>query len=81
MCRGWQALRKAQEERSQLEGQTAATLKEQQRYLAWSGRGLIANSVTMAMDGVDQIRAAFLLPQKELKWGSTSCGPVPSKCL
>lgn len=50
-----------------LEGQKARVEAEQRRHLAWSGRELVGSSLGLMEEAVDQIRAAFLLPKKELK--------------
>ena len=42
-------------------------LRQQQRHLAWSGQALVANSVSIMEEAVDQIRATFLFTSKELK--------------
>ena len=50
-----------------LEGMHMNLAKASQRQLAWSGETSVAQSVKQLEDAVVQIRAAFLLPQKELK--------------
>ena len=50
-----------------LEGQKTEMLRQQQRQLAWTGQALIANSVGVMEEAVDQIRATFLFTSKELK--------------
>ena len=62
-----QALQAAAANIGSLQGQRAAALAAQQAHLAWSGQALIANSLGLVDEAVDSIRAAFLLPQKELK--------------
>ncbi|CAL8470663.1 g10205 [Coccomyxa elongata] len=61
------ALEAAESERWMLEGQKARVEAEQRRHLAWSGRELVGSSLGLMEEAVDQIRAAFLLPKKELK--------------
>ena len=52
-----------------LEGQKTEMLRQQQQHLAWSGQALVANSVSIMEEAVDQIRATFLFTSKELKYG------------
>ena len=45
-----------------------ATLEGQRRaHLAWSGQAMVSNSLNVMQEAVETIRAAFLLPQKDLK--------------
>ena len=45
-----------------------ATLEGQRRaHLAWSGQAMVNNSLNVMQEAVETIRAAFLLPQKDLK--------------
>ena len=59
-----------------LEGQKTEMARQQQRHLAWSGQALIANSVGIMEEAVDQIRATFLFTSKELKCALGDCTPV-----
>ena len=68
-----QALEAVEGEKWTLEGQKTEMLRQQQRQLAWTGQALIANSVGVMEEAVDQIRATFLFTSKELK-----CAP-PSR--
>ncbi|KAK9904052.1 hypothetical protein WJX75_003480 [Coccomyxa subellipsoidea] len=61
------ALEAAESERWQLQGQNARVEAEKRRHLAWCGTALIGSSLGTLAEAVDQIRAAFLLPEKELK--------------
>ena len=70
-----QALQAAESQRSALEAQRAAALAAQRAHLAWSGQALVANSLVLMDEAADQIRAAFLLPQKELR----RARPAPSQ--
>ena len=65
-----QALEAVEGEKWTLEGQKTEMLRQQQRHLAWSGQALIANSVSVMEEAVDQIRATFLFTSKELKCGT-----------
>ena len=40
-----------------LEGQKTEMARQQRRHLAWSGQALVANSVSVMEEAVDQIRA------------------------
>lgn len=71
LCLRAQALEAAESQRWALEGQKARVEAEQLRHLAWSGHALVGNSLGLMEEAVDHIRAAFLLPQKELK-----CAPA-----
>ena len=62
-----QALQAAADDIGSLQGQRAAALAAQQAHLAWSGQALIANSLGLVDEALDGIRAACLLPQRELK--------------
>ncbi len=62
-----QALEAVEGEKWTLEGQKSEMLRQQQRHLAWSGQALIAGSVSVMEEAVDQIRATFLFTSKELK--------------
>jgi hypothetical protein len=74
-----QALEAAESERWQLQGQNARVEAEKRRHLAWCGTALIGSSLGTLAEAVDQIRAAFLLPEKELKCarGHSSCLALP----
>lgn len=41
--------------------------RDQHLHLVWSGQALVASSLLTLEEAVQQIRAAFLLPSKELK--------------
>ena len=74
-----QALEAVEGEKWTLEGQKSEMLRQQQRHLAWSGQALIAGSVSVMEEAVDQIRATFLFTSKELKCGRAShpcCGSL-----
>ena len=75
-----QALEAAEGDKWTLEGQKTEMLRQQQRHLAWSGQALIANSVSVMEEAVDQIRATFLFTSKELKCASciTTALDVPT---
>lgn len=62
-----QALEAAESERWVLAGQAARVEAEKHRHLAWCGTALIGSSLGTLAEAVDQIRAAFLLPDKQLK--------------
>lgn len=70
-----QALEAAEGDKWTLEGQKTEMLRQQQRHLAWSGQALIANSVSVMEEAVDQIRATFLFTSKELKCGTSITQP------
>ncbi len=71
-----QALEAVEGEKWTLEGQKTEMLRQQQRHLAWSGQALIANSVSIMEEAVDQIRATFLFTSKELKCALRDCTPL-----
>lgn len=50
-----------------LHGEKVALQEQQQQWLAWSGKEMVSNSLSIMEDAVEDIRASFLLPQKELK--------------
>jgi len=77
-----QALEAVEGEKWTLEGQKTEMLRQQQRHLAWSGQALIANSVSVMEEAVDQIRATFLFTSKELKYAQLYKGspPVLTSC-
>ncbi len=52
--------RQLEEQKAMLEGQRRA-------HLAWSGQAMVSNSLNVMQEAVETIRAAFLLPQKDLK--------------
>ena len=54
------AARQLAEQKATLEGQRRA-------HLAWSGQAMVSNSLNVMQEAVETIRAAFLLPQKDLK--------------
>jgi len=52
--------RQLEEQKAMLEGQRRA-------HLAWSGQAMVSNSLNVMQEAVETIRAAFLLPRKDLK--------------
>jgi hypothetical protein len=58
-----------------LHGEKIALQKQQQQWLAWSGQAMVSNSLNIMENAVEDIRTAFLLPQKELRQApdSASC--------
>lgn len=53
--------RQLEEQKAMLEGQRRA-------HLAWSGQAMVSNSLNVMQEAVETIRAAFLLPQKDLRY-------------
>ena len=51
----------------QLAEQKAALEGHSRAHLAWSGQAMVSNSLNVMQEAVETIRAAFLLPQKDLK--------------
>ena len=51
----------------QLAEQKAALEGQRREHLAWSGQAMVSNSLNVMQEAVETIRAAFLLPQKDLK--------------
>lgn len=51
----------------QLAEQKAALEGQRRAHLAWSGQAMVSNSLNVMQEAVETIRAAFLLPQKDLK--------------
>ncbi|KAK9845464.1 hypothetical protein WJX81_007142 [Elliptochloris bilobata] len=65
-----QALHRANAALGELDARQAAAERARQAALAWSGQALVSNSMAGAgalQDAIEALRAAFLLPQKELK--------------
>lgn len=52
----------------QLAEQKAALEGQRRAHLAWSGQAMVSNSLNVMQEAVETIRAAFLLPQKDLKY-------------
>lgn len=72
-----QALQRANVALGELDARQAAAERARQAALAWSGQALVSNSMAGAgalQDAIEALRAAFLLPQKELK-----CAPAPTR--
>ena len=47
--------------------QTEALEAARREHLAWSGQAMVTNSLNVMHEAVETIRAAFLLPQKDLR--------------
>ncbi|KAK9830355.1 hypothetical protein WJX72_011239 [[Myrmecia] bisecta] len=75
---GAQALWQARQAGQSLEDQKAAVEAARHAHLAWSGRALVANSMVLMQEGIETIRAAFLLPQKDLKQVSSAQAKLAS---
>ncbi|KAL3161494.1 hypothetical protein ABBQ32_010369 [Trebouxia sp. C0010 RCD-2024] len=52
----------------QLAEQKAALEGQRRAHLAWSGQAMVSNSLNVMQEAVETIRAAFLLPQKDLNF-------------
>ena len=50
-----------------LRAQAAELDAARRQHLAWTGQAMVGNSLTVMQEAVETIRAAFLLPQKDLK--------------
>jgi hypothetical protein len=57
-----------------LQGEKAALQVQHKQFLAWSGQAMVANSVSVMEEAVEQIRTAFLLPQKDLRCDPLAAG-------
>jgi hypothetical protein len=64
---GVQALALAQSDHSKLEGRNVAMQQSAHQQNVWAGQQMVADSLVVLEDAVQQIRAAFLMPSKELK--------------
>lgn len=62
-----QALAVAQSDHSKLEGRNAAMQQSAHQQNVWAGQQMVADSLVVLEDAVQQIRAAFLMPSKELR--------------
>ena len=58
---------------SRLAGEKAELERVARQHLLWSGQALVASSLGVMEEAVQQIRTAFLMPSKELK--CVPCGP------
>lgn len=61
----------AHRDKSTLEGQKAIMERNEHQSLVWSGHALVANSLSTLEEAVQQIRTAFLLPSKDLKYATS----------
>ena len=82
-CEQWgvrlQELGIALQGQSRLAGEKAELERVAQQHLLWSGQALVAGSLAVMEEAVQQIRTAFLMPSKELKCAPPR-GPRPDSC-
>ena len=62
-----QALSQLSRAEQELRVQAAELDAARRQHLAWTGQAMVGNSLTVMQEAVETIRAAFLLPQKDLK--------------
>lgn len=81
-CARLQALQRANAAIGELDARQAAAERARQAALAWSGQALVSNSMAGgagALQGaIEALRAAFLLPQKELRCAPMAHGVLPA---